>query len=116
MALTETEPQGSLRDFEYYTFHCASCGDTERRLLPRGKVPITKILRDTTATSPPLRKPYEGIPKKDDYSYERPRHSGPQRAPSADPKGDPDRLNEVLNNPRKFIEMFVRGPREGKRG
>ncbi len=118
MVLTETEPQGSLRDFEYYTFNCPACGDTERRLLPRGKVPITKILRATTtvqAPAPaPLRKPYETIPKKEDHGLARHRSSGPARPHASDTKADSDRINDLLKNPRKFIDAFVRSPRPCK--
>jgi len=116
MVLAESEPQDSLLDFEYYTFKCPSCGDTERRLLPRGRVPITKILRTTTATPAPLRKPQERIGKREDPSPIRTRPAGPppRGQPSTAPKPDPDRVNELLKNPRKFIDAFVRGNRTNK--
>src|SRR5438874_11415468 len=100
MVLTESEPQDSLLDFEYYTFKCPSCGDTERRLLPRGRVPITKILRSTAATPPPLRKPQEKIGRKEYHTPVQPRPSEQWRGQPSGPKPDPDRVNELLKNPR----------------
>jgi hypothetical protein len=164
MLLKESEPQESLRDFEYYTFECPACGDTERRLLPRGRVPITKILRTTTATPPPLAKPQDAIGrredlaprrsvpagqsrskpqdtigKREDPALRRPHPLGPQRgrpqdtirkledpalrreppfgqkrAKPAEKSDDPNRINDVFKNPKKFIEMFVRKPGTGK--
>ena len=68
----------------------------------------------TTATPPPLRKPQDTIGKKEDRAPLRPRSLGPPGGKPPDRKDDPNRINEVFKDPKKFIQMFVRGPRLGK--
>ena len=65
MEVTQTEPHEFLLDVAYYSFKCPGCADLERRLLPRGQVSVTEILRSTTQSqAPQMPKPQEKICRK----------------------------------------------------
>jgi hypothetical protein len=68
MEVTQSEPHESLPNFAYDSFRCSGCADTERRLLPRGRVPV---IGPTTAARPSMPKPEEMIGRTEDHDMAR---------------------------------------------
>src|SRR5882672_10289792 len=95
MDVTQSEPHELLANFAYYSFKCSGCADTERRLLPRGRVPEIELLTPTTATPPPIPKPEEKIGRTEDHDVARDIAFAMSHGKLGDPQPE-NRLNEML--------------------
>src|SRR5262249_7624843 len=109
MDVIEVGPHDFLQSCEQYTFRCTGCGDTEQRLLSRERNVADEILKSTKIErSPSLLKPHEEIHRRDDQGLDRPEFSNIPDNTSDAAQGW-HRVNELMKDPKQFIETFVRG-------
>jgi hypothetical protein len=91
------ESEGSYHESAFFIFECPNCKDTERRLLPRNHALVVE-----TSAAPAIDanayKQTVGQPTNEDAKP-------PEELVTASNKVD-----HFLDDPAKFIQMFVRNP------
>jgi hypothetical protein len=103
MVATESEPYEGLSEIAYYTLCCPSCGDTERRLLPLGRVLVAEVVSTNGTVATSSTTPQEKLSPTE-------HREAALRAKSPLSRRRWMRVNEMMKNPRNFIESLVREP------
>ncbi len=106
MDVLQSEPHDFLLSCEYYTLKCRGCACVEKRLLSRRPVPISEILASTNADKSSLPTPQEKIGRADTAN------SGSGIGKSSETRAHLPRvgpIGDLMKNPARFIDRFVRG-------
>ena len=106
MEETHVEPDKTVPDFAFYSFRCQGCGDTESRLLPLRRATVPESLTAGKTNQPSRPTPRQKLTRDEGYRLGL-RASGKTPEGISNAHGQAP-LNELLKDPRKFIDAFIR--------